>query len=137
LPARAVFCSLILAAALAGALVTAPDQTRHAVAYMGADWAHLLRAMAALKVLMAATTTAAVLWRLGSAIRPRWLAAYTIAAAAMAAGPGLIWGLAHIPLGALLLHAGLVATLLLLWRDKEVGARLAALVAAKRAALRG
>lgn len=53
----------------------------------------------------------------------------------MMAGPGLIWGLAHIGLGALLLHAGLAATLILLWCDPQVGTRLATLVAMHRAAI--
>jgi hypothetical protein len=54
----------------------------------------------------------------------------------MAAGPVLIWGMVQVGAGALLLHAGLLASLLLLWRDPVVGARLAALVAKRRAALR-
>jgi hypothetical protein len=65
-----------------------------------------------------------------------WLAAYAAAAAAMAAGPGMIWSLAHVAIGALLLHAGLLAGLVALWRDPAVGRRIAGLVAKRRAALR-
>ncbi len=54
----------------------------------------------------------------------------------MAAGPVLIWDMAHIRSGALLLHAGLLAGGLLLWRDPVVGARLGAIVARRRAMLR-
>ena len=54
----------------------------------------------------------------------------------MAAGPVLIWDMVHIRLGALLLHGGLLATALLLWRDPAVGARLVALVTRRRAILR-
>jgi hypothetical protein len=91
--------------------------------------------MAALKLLIAAPLAAAVAWRLGVATGPARLAGYAAACAAMAAGPGLIWSLAQVPLGALLLHGGLLATGLMLWRDPMVGARLAAVVAARRAAL--
>jgi hypothetical protein len=53
----------------------------------------------------------------------------------MAAGPGLIWQMAYVRTGALLLHAGLFAALILLWRDPAMGARLGAMVAARRAAI--
>jgi hypothetical protein len=130
--ARGIFILAIAAGAVCGAAATGMAETQHAVAREGADWANLLRAMAALKILMEAGASAGVLWRLGSPVGPMWLAAYAAAGAIMAAGPGLIWGLVHVALGALLLHAGLVATIILLWRDKAVGARLAALVAARR-----
>ena len=133
--ARSAFCGLLVIAAGVGAAATGSQGTLHAMAGAGPDWAHLLRAMAALKTLMAVAAAAAVVWRLASPAKPAWLAAYSLAGTAMMAGPGLIWGLAHISLGALLLHAGLAATLVLLWRDPQVGTRLAALVRARRAAL--
>jgi hypothetical protein len=92
--------------------------------------------MAVLKAVMAAGAAGAVLWRLGSPVTLPWQAAYATACAAMAAGPGLICGMAHVAIGAALLHGGLLATVLLLWRDPAVGARLSAIVAARRAALR-
>jgi hypothetical protein len=54
----------------------------------------------------------------------------------MAAGPVLIWDMAHVGIGAALLHGGLLAMVLLLWRDAAVGARLSAIIATRRAALR-
>jgi hypothetical protein len=135
--ARGTFIVAVAAAAVFGAAATGMAETQHAVAREGADWANLIRAMAALKMLMEAGAAAGVLWRLGSPIGPVWLAAYAAAGASMAAGPLLIWGLVHVAAGALLLHAGLGATIVLLWRDKAVAARLAALVAARRAALQG
>jgi hypothetical protein len=65
-----------------------------------------------------------------------WWAAYALACAGMAAGPGLIWQMASVRAGALTLHVGLLAGLILLWRDPAVGARLAIIVAARRAKLR-
>ncbi len=84
----------------------------------------LLRAMAAIKMLIAALAGAAMLWRLGAPARPAWLAGYAAAAAAMAAG-------------ALLLHGGLLAAILLLWRDPVTAARLDHVIAGRRARLRG
>jgi hypothetical protein len=86
--------------------------------------------------MMAAGATAAVFWRLGAAAAWPWLAAYLAGCAAMAAGPSVIWGMAHVGIGALLLHGGLLATILLLWQDPEVSTRLSAIVASRRAALR-
>ena len=122
--ARFGFCAVLAASAWMGAAVTDAHETAQAVAQAGTDWAHLLRAMAALKALMALAAAAAVVWRLGSPAKPAWLAAYVLAGTAMMAGPGLVWELAHIGLGALLLHAGLAATLVLLWRDPQSAARL-------------
>ena len=133
--ATTFFCAAILAAALAGALSTPPAQTARAVAMAGPDWANLLRAMAGLKTVMAGGAVAGVLWRLRAPATIGCVVGYAAAGASMLAGPGLVWGLAHIALGALLLHAGLAATVVLLWRDPVVAARLAGLVAARRARL--
>ena len=124
---------LIVAAAIAAALLAAGGETSvRAVQNAGADLTRLLRAMAMLKALMAACAIAAVVWRLGVAATPVWFTAYAAASAAMGAGPGLIWGMDHVGAGALLLHGGLLAGVLLLWRDPEVERRLAAMVAARR-----
>jgi hypothetical protein len=133
LRARVAFLFVILGAAVVGALATQPDITARAVADSGADLTRLLRAMAAIKVLMAAGAAAGVLWRLAAPVSLAGFAAYAVAGAAMAAGPGLIWGMAHVAAGAVLLHAGLLATVVLLWRDPAVGQRLASLVTARRA----
>jgi hypothetical protein len=100
-----------------------------------ADLARLLRAMAAIKALMATGVVAGLWWRLGGAISGSWFLAYAAAAASMAAGVALVWNLSHLGAGALLLHGGLLASIVLLWRDPVLAARLAALVAARRAAI--
>lgn len=126
--------ALIIAAALAGGFVVTPAEVaRHAVGGAGADLARLLRAMAAIKLLMAAAVAAAILWRLGTTITPARFTAYALASAAMAAGPGLIWDMAYIRTGAVLLHGGLLASAVVLWRDPTIGERLAVIVAARRA----
>jgi hypothetical protein len=91
--------------------------------------------MAVLKAAMAAGLVAAVVWRLGSAAGPVWFGLYALACAAMAAGPALIWNMDAVGPGALLLHGGLVAAVVLLWRDKAVSALLSAMIAARRLAL--
>ena len=91
--------------------------------------------MAVLKAMMAAGATAAVLWRFGVPVKPLRFAAYAVSCGAMWAGPGLIWSMARVGTGALLLHGGLLACVLLLWRDPAVAARLASMVTARRAAL--
>ena len=136
LMARALLVLVTAASVAAGLLVTGTEVSTSAIALAGADLTHLLRAMALLKVAMAAGMAAAVLWRLGSPVTLAWWAAYALACAGMAAGPGLIWQMAYVRTGALLLHAGLFAALILLWRDPVMGARLGTMVAARRAMLR-
>jgi hypothetical protein len=131
--ARLLILLVIALALAAGVLASGPVASARAMSASGADLTRLLRAMAAIKALMAAGVAGAVLWRLGAAVSPAWLAAYAAACAAMAMGPGLIWSMAHIGMGALFLHAGLVGSVVLLWRDPVVTARLAAMVAARRA----
>ena len=133
---RALLLAVIVAATAGGLLVTDRAATAQMIADAGLDWANLLRAMAVIKLLFAGAASAAVLWRLGAPVSGTVWSGYTIAAAAMWAGPGLIWGLAHITLGALLLHAGLIATAVLVWRDPATRARLSAIIARRRAASR-
>ncbi len=129
--------ALVVAASFAGGLLaTGSEASASAIALAGADLTHLLRAMALLKSLMAAAMVAAVMWRLGSPVTRAWWAAYALACAATAAGPSLIWQMAYIGAGALTLHIGLLAALILLWRDPAVGARLAMMIDAWRAKLR-
>lgn len=130
--ARLLLVLLAAAAFLAGWFATSGHDAARAAAAAGGDLTRLLRAMALLKAMMAAGLIAAVLWRLGSAAGPAWFALYALACAAMAAGPALIWNMDAVGLGALLLHGGLVAAAVLLWRDKAVAARLSAMIARRR-----
>jgi hypothetical protein len=88
--------------------------------------------MAALKMLFAGAASAAVLWRLGAPMSLMRWSGYALAAAAAWAGPGLIWGLAHVVMGAALLHGGLIAMAALLWRDPATRTHLAGMVARRR-----
>lgn len=135
--ARAALLLVVAAAFVAGFAVTDAATAHRAVSFAGPDLTRVLRGMALLKLTMASAAVAAIVWRLGTAIRPGALAAYVVAGAAMAGGPGLIWDMDYIRTGALLLHGGLLAIIVMLWRDPAVASRLAALVAARRAALRG
>ena len=124
--------ALAVAAAIGAALLYAGPQAAAAVDEAGGDLTALLRAMAALKALMAAGLIAAVLWRLGAPVGVPRLTGYGMASAAMAAGPPLIWSMAHVGLGALLLHGGLLAGLLLLWFDPATATRLSAALVRRR-----
>ena len=94
---------------------------------------HLLRAMAVLKLAFVAAASGSILWRLQAPIRPIWLAGYAVVSASMAAGPALIWFSSHIILASVLLHAGVAASLLLLWRDGATADLLRATVIRRRA----
>ena len=124
--------AVLVAAILAGALLAAPatpaEEAGRAAQAAGPDLTRLLRAMAVLKLIFAAGALAATYWRLAAPASTWRLTSYAAAGAAMAAGPVLICGMVHVPLGALLLHGGLLAGTLLLWRDPAVNARLGAMV---------
>jgi hypothetical protein len=130
--ARTLLMAVIVLAFAAGLLATDRANTARLIANAGRDWANLLRAMAALKMLFAGAASAAVLWRLGAPISATTWGGYALAAAGAWAGPGLIWGLAHILLGAVLLHGGLIAMAVLIWRDPAIHARLSEMVAGRR-----
>jgi hypothetical protein len=134
--ARALLVLVIAASLAAALLLTGREASAAAIARAGADLTFLLRAMALLKVAMAAGMAAGVWWRLGSPVTLAWWAGYALACAGMAAGPSLIWQMAYIGTGALLLHAGLFAALILLWRDPAISEQLRKMVAARRAVLR-
>ena len=120
------------AVGLSFALGDAPATSR-AVADAGPELTRLLRFMAVIKGGFALGALSAVLWRLGSDVSPGRFVTYGACCAVMAAGPGLIWAMAHVGLGALLLHGGLVALLVLLWCDPAIPARLEAALASRRA----
>jgi hypothetical protein len=119
-------------ALIAGFALTGHDAAQQAIGQAGPDLTRLLRAMALLKAGIAAGLVAAILWRLSAAIGAVWFAAYAAATAAMASGPALIWDMAHVIAGAVLLHTGLLAAVVLLWRDPVTSNLLADAIAARR-----
>jgi hypothetical protein len=122
--ARGLLLMVVAAAVAASAIAAAAPASSAAAAHAGVDLTRLLRFMALLKAAIAVTAAAAVFWRLGAAITLPWFAAYAAACGAMAAGPGVIWAIVHVGLGAVLLHGGLFAVILLLWRDPGTAGRL-------------
>lgn len=121
--ARAVIVVALVASAVGAAAVGAET-----VSAGDPELIRLLRAMAVLKVAFVVAASAAIWWRLQAPIRSVWLAGYAVACAAMAAGPGLIWFSSHIILAAVLLHAGIAAAVILLWRDGATADLLAATI---------
>jgi hypothetical protein len=117
----ALIAAVALAAAL-GYLATGQAEAQAAVAAAGPELTRLLRGMALIKALIAAVVLAAVFWRLQFPVTQLRAGSYMAACAAMAAGPFLVWDMAHIIAGAVLLHAGLMMAVLLGWRDETVAA---------------
>jgi hypothetical protein len=114
-----LIAAVVLAAGL-GYVVTGQAETHAAIAAAGPELTRLLRGMALIKGLIAAVVLMAVFWRLQFPATQLRVGAYIGACAAMVAGPFLVWDLAHIIAGAVLLHAGLMMAVLLGWRDETV-----------------
>jgi hypothetical protein len=126
--ARTLLAGAVLSAGVAGWLSTDPVSAAQAAARAGEDLTRLLRAMAAIKMVLAAAVLAGMWWRMATPTPAGRLAAYVAAAAAMSAGPVMIWGIAQVAVGALVLHAGLITGLVVLWRDPDVTRRIAGIV---------
>ena len=116
--------ALLVGVAVVSVAISVRSTGSDAPARAGADLTMLLRFMAGLKAVLAVAALGATLWRLAAPVAPTWLATYTISAGLMTAGPGLIWGMEHVALGASMLHGGLAALILLLWRDPATAALL-------------
>ena len=134
--ARTILLLAMLAAAVSGSMANDAATAARATAIAGSDLTTLLRAMAVIKALMGAGVGAAVFWRLSLPVSAARLGLYSAGCASMAAGPILIWNMAEVAQGAVLLHVGLAMSLILLWRDPAVGRRLSDLIALRRAGLR-
>ncbi len=130
--ARPLLFGIIGAAVLAGLFATDPASATAAVRQAGGDLTRLLRAMALIKAGLGALAVAGVWWRFGGGVGWLWFTAYSLACAAMAAGPALIWQMDHVVSGSVMLHGGLIGVVLLLWRDPEVARQLSAAIAARR-----
>ncbi len=131
---RALMSAVAASGIVAGLMSTGADPAAVAEA-AGRDLVLLMRFLALVKAALALAAFSGVVWRLASPAAWPWLLAYAAAILAMAAGPGLIWTMAHVGWGAALLHGGLAACAVLLWRDPAVATRLASLLAARQARL--
>jgi hypothetical protein len=125
---RALFLAGIVLATVGGFALTGNEAVSQAAAQAGEDLTRLLRAMAALKAAIILPAAAAIVWRLGAPARLEVLAGYALAGMSMSVSLGLIWHMAHVSAGAFLMHAGLITTLVMLFRDKAVGERLSGLL---------
>lgn len=130
--ARSAIVLALLAGAVGGLMLGA------SAAPIGseAELTQLLRAMAVLKLFFVAAATGAILWRLQAPVAGPMLAAYALTCVAMAAGPGMIWYLAHLGPASLLLHGGVAVSALMLWREGVVADLLESVIARRRAEIR-
>jgi hypothetical protein len=100
-----------------GYVLTQGEAASRAALDAGAELTRLLRMMALLKVTLGVGALALVSLRFRFPISTPLAASYIAAGGVMAAGPGLIWNMAHVALGALLLHGGLAALFCLALMD--------------------
>lgn len=100
------------------------------------DLALLMRGMALTKALMALAALGLVGWRLRvGAVRVPVLLGLVAASAMLAAGPVLMWHVAHLGTAAGVFHGGLLLLLVVAWADRRAtGEALARLVEARRRA---
>ena len=84
----------------------------------GSDLLVLMRFMAGVKGAMALGAVALLWWRMAAPVERGTAAAYVVAASVMAAGPGLIWDMQHVALGATAVHGGLSALMVVAWVDR-------------------
>ncbi len=123
---RPILLLIAALAAVAGILAAPTLMAERSAAANAADaeLTMLLRCMAVIKAAMALAAVALAEWRLRYPATSRLAVSYVIAAALMAAGPGLIWHMATIVEGAAVFHAGLAMLLVLAWLDRGQSQRL-------------
>lgn len=97
---------------------------------------HLLRAMAVLKLAFVTAAASAIMWRLQAPVTRLRLTGYALVSLAMAAGPALIWCLAYLGPASILLHGGVAAAVLLLWRDEAMSELLEGAISRRRSLIR-
>lgn len=103
---------LVLAIATTAAVTVAMTAPFSVAAEMDPDLARLLRAMVGIKGIIALAATGLLLWRLGHPIRRPIATGYIVSICLSVAALAWLWGLAAIPLGALLYYGGLAGLIL-------------------------
>jgi hypothetical protein len=121
---RWILLALAAAGGIAGFAWTGDEAASRATQSAGPELAHLLQMMAVLKAVFAVGALWLADWRLRQPIGPRAAAGYMAGVTMMSAAPGLIWCLAHVVLGAVLMHAGLAVLIVLASNDSSVPALL-------------
>jgi hypothetical protein len=130
--AQTLFLLALAGGVIVGFVLPDPAASARAIASAGPDLTRLLRFMAGIKSLLVIGAASVVFWRLNDRASVARFAAYAGLTAVMAAGLGEIWQMAHVGLGALMLHGGLAATAVLVWFDPCVHQRLAMAVSQRR-----
>jgi len=80
--------------------------------------AHVLRAMAVIKGMVALAAVGAVLWRFGWPVSKPIAFGYVVGSSVLAGSTMLIWQLSFIPLAAVLFHVAAASMLIIGWREK-------------------
>lgn len=121
---RTAACLIACVSAVLGFVATSPAASSASAHAAGRDLEMLLRFMAVVKAGFALGLVSAAAWRLGFPARPGIAAAYLVACALMPAGAGLIWGLTHVVIGALLFHSGMILLIATGWVDQDTAGEL-------------
>lgn len=120
IPYRGVLFAAVAAAVAAGFVAAHAPASARAAEAAGTELTRLLRFMALTKAAFAVGALLLADWRLRRPATPASAASYVAVCALMAAGPGLIWSVAHVAAGAVLFHAGLALLLVLAWTDRAI-----------------
>ncbi|MEM6538245.1 MAG: hypothetical protein AAF668_11015 [Pseudomonadota bacterium] len=116
---------LLGAVALAIGLFSGAGPRAAELAAADPDLARLLKAMTAIKAVMALAVTGAVLLRAGAETTLKWGALYTACVASMWAGVGVMWHMQFMGFAAVAMHVGLFGAIVLFFRDPTVDRALA------------
>jgi len=130
--ARRIALALAALAAFSVGLSATGDEVAAAATASDPELTLLLRAMTALKAVAALLLIAAVGWRLAVPASGRLLVLYFTVVSIVAAGLGPMWEIANLVAGAAMLHGGLLAGAVLLWRDPAVSQLLSERLQQKR-----
>lgn len=107
----------VMLGAVIGFTATSGPAAALAIADAGTELTRVLRAMALIKLALAGGVVWLVDWRLRFPVNLRFAMGYIGGALVMAMGPGVIWDMAHVALGAALLHGAGAMLLVLFYRD--------------------
>lgn len=129
---RLVFLAASVLALTAGFVLMETEASARAVTDAGPDLVRLVRSMALIKLAVVAAAVWLGQWRLSLPVSVPRAVAYIGAAALMCAGPGVMWNMEQIGAGAVMLHGGLIALIVIGWGDQALGQALSRRIPTRR-----
>jgi hypothetical protein len=117
-PRRGILLAAVILAVSAGLLSSTPEETSFATLQAGTELTMLLRFMSIVKAVMALALVAVTAWRLGYPASSLRAVSYISSAALLSAAPVFIWQMAHVAIGAVAFHFGILLLLGTAWVDR-------------------